>query len=75
MRDIGESMPGTFRSAILLVNDASDSVRTTIPGGVATVLGATPGGTLVWSVDLKEGRVTVTAKPASSPERKSSKRA
>lgn len=69
-------MPGTFRSAILVVNDASDSVRTTIPGGVANVLGATPGGTLVWEVDLKEGRVTVSAESPSrkTPGKKASKR-
>jgi hypothetical protein len=56
-------MPGTFRSAVLLVNDASDSVRTTIPGGVAEILGAVPGSTLVWSVDLKGGLVTVSVEP------------
>lgn len=67
-------MPGTFRSAILLVNEASDSVRTTIPGGVAEILGASPGGTLVWSVDLKAGRVTVSADPPAQLGKKSSKR-
>lgn len=64
-------MPGTFRSAVLLVNEASDSVRTTIPGGVAEILGAVPGSTLVWSVDLKGGTVTVTVEPS---VKKSSKR-
>lgn len=64
-------MPGTFRSAVLLVNEASDSVRTTIPGGVAEILGAVPGSTLVWSVDLKAGTVTVTAETSG---KKSSKR-
>ena len=64
-------MPGTFRSAVLLVNEASDSVRTTIPGGVAEILGAVPGSTLVWSVDLKVGAVTVAVEP---PGKKSSKR-
>lgn len=62
-------MAGTFRSSILLVNEASDSVRTTIPTGVATVLGAAPGGTLVWSINLKEGRVTVAAEPPGTTAR------
>jgi len=74
MREMGESVPGTFRSAVLLVNDASNSVRTTIPGGVAEILGATPGSTLVWSVDLKAGRVTVAVEPPTATSPKSSKR-
>jgi hypothetical protein len=72
MRVIGESMPGTFRSAIQRAVEGSDSVRTTIPEGVAKSLDAIPGGTLVWTVDLKAGRVTVAAEP---PEKGSSKRA
>lgn len=67
-------MPGTFRSAVLLVNEASDSVRTTIPGGVAEILGAVPGSTLVWSVDLKAGRVTVAVEPLGKSAKKSPKR-
>ncbi len=67
-------MPGTFRSAVLIVNEASDSVRTTIPGGVAEILGAVPGSTLVWSVDLREGRVTVSVETSGLGGKKSSKR-
>lgn len=67
-------MPGTFRSAVLLVNEASESVRTTIPGGVAEVLGAKPGTTLVWTVDLKAGQVTVEVEPGEAPTKKSSRR-
>ena len=67
-------MPGTFRSAVLLVNEASDSVRTTIPGGVAEILGAIPGSTLVWSVDLKGGRVTVSVEPPGAASKKSLRR-
>ncbi len=67
-------MPGTFRSAVLLVNDASDSVRTTIPGGVAEILGAVPGTTLVWSVNLKGGTVTVSVEAPEPAGKKSSKR-
>ncbi|HTP54460.1 MAG TPA: hypothetical protein VML94_05830 [Thermoplasmata archaeon] len=67
-------MPGIFKSAVLLVNDASESVRTTIPGGVAEIIGAVPGATLVWSVDLKAGRVTVSAEPPETAGKKSSKR-
>ena len=75
MRVIGESMPGIFRSAIQQVVERSESVRTTIPTGVAKALGAEAGGVLVWSLDLKAGRVTVTAEPPDSSSKKSSKRA
>lgn len=55
------TLPGTFRSAIQLTQPGSTSVRTTIPEGVAKAIDAEPGGTLVWTVDLKAGRVTVAA--------------
>ena len=67
-------MPGTFRSAIQRVVERSDSVRTTIPEGVAKALDAVPGGTFVWTVDLKAGRVTVSAEPPEAGAKKSSKR-
>ena len=67
-------MPGIFRSAVQRVVERSESVRTTIPGGIAKALGVEAGGVLVWALDLKAGRVTVTAESASSPGRKSSKR-
>ncbi|MCI4352047.1 MAG: hypothetical protein L3K14_01475 [Thermoplasmata archaeon] len=70
-------MPGTFRSAIQKTQEGSDSVRTTIPEGVAKALEAAPGGNLVWTLDLKAGRVTVAAEPpgsAGSGPRKSSMR-
>lgn len=56
-------MPGAFRSPIVRVRDGSESARVTIPDGVAKVLGAEVGGFLVWSVDLKAGRVSVSAEP------------
>jgi hypothetical protein len=59
-------MPGTFRSTIQKTQEGSDSVRTTIPEGVAKALEAQPGGSLVWTLDLKEGRVTVSAEPPTS---------
>lgn len=64
-------MPGTFESSIQRVRERSESLRVTIPEGVATVLGAVPEGRLLWSVDLKAGTVTVTAEP---PAKKSSRR-
>ena len=67
-------MPGTFRSAIQRVVERSESVRTTVPEGVAKALDAVPGGTLVWTVDLKAGRVTVSAEPPEAGGKKSSKR-
>ena len=67
-------MAGTFRSTIQLVRENSKSLRVTIPDGVATVLGALPEGTLVWTVDLKAGRVTVSAEPPGLGEENSSKR-
>lgn len=67
-------MPGTFRSSIQRVVERSDSVRTTIPEGVAKALDAIPGGTFVWTVDLKAGRVTVSAEPPDSGERRASRR-
>jgi hypothetical protein len=74
MRVMGESMPGTFRSSIQLVREGSESLRATVPDGVAKVLGAVPDGSLVWTVDLKAGRVTVSAEPPGAPEKKSTKR-
>jgi hypothetical protein len=67
-------MPGRFRSSIQSVNEASSSVRTTIPEGIAKSLGAEPGMELVWTLDLKAGRVTVSAEPPESPGKKSSRR-
>lgn len=55
-------MPGTFESTIQRVNERSDSVRTTIPEGIARALEAVAGGVLVWTLDLRLGRVTVTAR-------------
>lgn len=49
-------------------------MRATIPDGVAKVLGAVPDGSLVWSVDLKAGAVTVSAEPPEKGGKKSSKR-
>lgn len=68
-------MPGTFRSSIQRVVERSDSVRTTIPEGIAKALGAEAGGTLVWTLDLKAGRVTVTADDSaeSKPGKKSTR--
>ena len=74
MRVIGESMPGIFRSAVQQVVERSESVRTTIPAGIAKALGAEAGGVLVWSLDLKAGRVTVSAEPPEPGGKKSSKR-
>lgn len=64
-------MPGTFESAIQLSREGSKSLRTTIPEGVASVLEAADGGTLVWSVDLKAGRVTVETRRPGQSDRKS----
>jgi hypothetical protein len=69
---------GTLRSPILLVREGSPSVRVTIPEGIATALEAKPGGTLVWTLDLKAGRVTVSAEPPAdgpAPSGKPSKHA
>lgn len=63
---IGESMPGTFESAIQRAVAGRGSLRTTIPEAVAKILDAEAGGTLIWSFDLKGGRVVVTAEPAPS---------
>lgn len=68
-------MPGIFRSAVQRVVERSESVRTTIPGGIAKALGVEAGGVLLWTLDLKAGRVTVTAEPSESGAKKSSKRA
>lgn len=67
-------MPGTFESPIILVRKKSSSVRVTVPEGIARALGAEPGGTLIWSLDLKAGRVTVSAEPAETAGKKASKR-
>jgi hypothetical protein len=71
MRVIGESVPGIFRSPIILVRTDSPSVRVTIPEGIAKALGAEPGRDLVWFLDLKAGQVTVTVEDGIA---KSSKR-
>jgi len=70
----GESLPGTFRSPIILGRAESSSVRVTIPEGVAKALGAEPGKDLVWALDLKAGRVTVSVEPAEPPRKTTSKR-
>ncbi len=62
-----------FVSSIQKVRDGSESLRSTIPDGVAKILNAVPDGKLVWSVDLKAGRVTVSAEPPSSSGKKSSR--
>jgi hypothetical protein len=49
-------------------------VRTTIPAGIAKALGAEPGSDLVWTLDLKAGRVTVSVEPVDNPSANSSKR-
>lgn len=65
------TMPGEFRSSIQTVREGSTSLRVTIPDGVAKLLGAAADGTLVWTVSLSEGRVTVSAEP---PTEKSARR-
>lgn len=65
-------MTRDLESAIQLSREGSKSLRATIPEGVASAIGAEDGGTLVWTIDLKESRVTVSAKP---PETKASRRA
>lgn len=67
-------MPGIFRSPIGLVRDGSPSTRVIIPEGIAKALGAEPGKDLVWTLDLKAGRVTVSVEPPESGAKKSSKR-
>jgi hypothetical protein len=66
-------MPGEFRSSIQKVRKGSESLRVTIPDGIAKLLEAEPDGELVWAVDLSEGKVSVTASPAGRAK-KSSKR-
>jgi len=66
-------MPGTFRSPIILGREGSPSVRVTIPEGIAKALGAEPGKNLVWTLDLKAGRVTVSVEPPEAGAKKSSK--
>lgn len=68
------TVPGEFRSPLVRAREDTESVRVTVPEGVARILGAVPGGTLVWSVDLKGGCVTVSAEPPESSGRRSSKR-
>jgi hypothetical protein len=67
-------MSGIFRSTIQLAREHSKSVRVTIPDGVANVLGALPDGVLVWTIDLKAGRVTVSAEKPLGSGMKSAKR-
>ena len=79
MRVIGGPMsegakPGEFESPIVRVRKGFDSVRVTIPEGVAKPLGAVHGGKLFWLVSLNEGVVSVRAEPPGSSPRKSSKR-
>ncbi len=63
-----------LRSSIVKVREGAESLRVTIPEGVVDALGAAPGMELVWSIDLKAGRVTVTAELPESDGKKSSKR-
>lgn len=65
--------PGEFVSPIVRVREGYDSVRVTIPEGVAKPLRAVHGGKLFWLVNLDEGVVSVRAEPP-GPPKKSSKR-
>lgn len=65
---------GTFESSVLRNLSGSNSVRTTIPQVVASLLGAAPGTELIWSFDPATRSATVRLKPEHS-KGKSSKRA
>jgi len=64
---------GTYESSVLRNLADSNSVRTTIPQVIATLLGAAPGSILVWSFDAGARSATVRVKSTSKPK-KSSKR-
>jgi len=76
-------MPTEFRSKVIKNLEGSGSVRSTIPEAVAAIIGAAPGGTLVWSVEPGATSVTVSVDrsippqtgPARAKPKKSSRRA
>jgi len=54
-------MPKVFESKAFKASPGSDSLKTTVPQSVATVLGLEPGDSLSWEVDVA-GRSAVVRK-------------
>jgi len=59
-----------FRSKVARSVSASESVRATIPGTIATLLGIEPGSTLLWSIEPGSREVVVSVE---APPKKRSK--
>jgi hypothetical protein len=56
-------VPKLFESKVFKAATASDSLKTTVPQSVATVLGLEPGDTLVWEVDVSARSASVRRGP------------
>jgi bifunctional DNA-binding transcriptional regulator/antitoxin component of YhaV-PrlF toxin-antitoxin module len=56
-------MTRALESQAVRSSKASDSVRTTVPSVVATILGLEPGDTLIWEIEPGSGRINVARKP------------
>ena len=59
-------MPKAFESKAFKASPGSDSLKTTVPQSVATVLGLEPGDSLSWEVDVV-GRSAVVRKGSGAP--------
>ena len=53
-------MPRSFESRAFRAVSGSDSLKTTVPQSVATVLGLEPGDSIVWTVDVAVRSATVS---------------
>jgi hypothetical protein len=60
-------MPTTFESKAFRAVEGSESLKTTVPQSVATVLGLEAGGTLVWELDVNGRSATVRSKHTAIP--------
>ncbi len=52
-------MTDGFETKVTVARPNTNSLRTTIPEGVAKVIGLKAGDTLKWKIEVKEGRMIV----------------
>lgn len=63
-------MPKPIASKLVKAIERSDSLRTTVPSAVVSVLGLDPGDSLLWTLDPKRSRVVVSKSRASPASEK-----
>jgi hypothetical protein len=68
MARLDSAMAKSFDSKAFRAAPGSDSLKTTVPQAVATVLGLEPGDSLTWEVDVSNRSATVRRGEAASPK-------